>query len=76
MTFLQATYHTWSGHMTFGQFLNDKWGDVIGISILIGGIVIYRTNDVLGMMLIGSGLTALKLKTSGNGIVPDGQQKS
>lgn len=72
MTFLQATWATWSGQMTFVQFLDSKWGDVIALAILVTGIVLYKSNQALALILIGSGMTGLKLKSPLPGATTNG----
>lgn len=51
--------------MTFIEFLDAKWGDIIGLMILACGVITLRYNQTIGMTFIGSGLTALKLKSNG-----------
>ncbi len=52
--------------MTFIEFLDAKWGDIISLLILASGLIMMKYNQpVIGMTFIGSGLTGLKLKSNG-----------
>lgn len=61
---LHAIASLLGGHLTFVQFIDSKWGDIVALSILITGLATMKYNQAIGMTLIGSGLTGLKLRSS------------
>lgn len=49
-------------------FIEHHWGDLIGLLLVAGGVVVAKWLDrESGLMLLSSGLIALKLKHSQEG---------
>lgn len=51
--------------MTLLEFIDAKWGDIIGILLLVAGCSTLHYLPEIGRLFIGSGLVALRLKTDG-----------